>query len=76
MSVQNALRFIAEVRKDPDLVRKVQDLGPGATIDRLVVMGKGKGFDFTAEELREAYKHDWTLRRARYSEAKTPDPSE
>lgn len=76
MSVQNALRFIAEVRKDPDLVRKVQDLGPGATIVRLVAMGKAKGLDFTVEELRDAYKHDWTLRRARYSKAKSPDPSE
>ena len=77
MSVQKALRFIAEVRNDPDLVRKVQDLGPdGATVARLVVMGKAKGFDFTIEELREAYKHDWTLRRARYSPGKTPDPSE
>lgn len=76
MSVQNALRFIAEVRNDPDLVRKVQELGPGATIVRLVAMGKAKDLDFTVEELRDAYKHDWTLRRARYSPAKTSDPSE
>jgi predicted ribosomally synthesized peptide with nif11-like leader len=76
MSIQQALRFIAEVRSDPNLVRDVQDLGPGATLDRLVALGKARGFSFTAEELREAHKHDWTLRRARYSEAKTPDPSE
>lgn len=76
MSVQNALRFIAEVRNDPDLVGKVQELGPGATVLRLVAMGRAKGLDFTVEELRDAYKHDWTLRRACSSKAKSPDPSE
>jgi len=76
MSVQNALRFIADVRNDPHLAGELEALGQDATVARLVVMGKAKGLDFTAEEFREAFKHDWTLRRARYSPAKTPDPSE
>ncbi|HEV8150129.1 MAG TPA: Nif11-like leader peptide family natural product precursor [Gemmatimonadales bacterium] len=75
MSVQNALRFIAAIRETSRLVERVQALGPGATIDRLVRIGAQEGYQFTAAELREAYQYDWSMRRARYSPPKPPGPS-
>jgi hypothetical protein len=66
MGTQAALRFIAAVREDTELLGIVRELGPEATLESLVTLGGSRGFKFTADDLRAAYKIDWTMRAARY----------
>jgi predicted ribosomally synthesized peptide with nif11-like leader len=76
MSVQNALRFIAAVREDAELRSRIEQLGLTVTLDDLVALGAERKFTFTTEEMQQAYRYDWTMRRARYSPPSTPGPSE
>lgn len=76
MSIQNALRFIAAVREDAELRVRIEQLGLAVTLEDLVALGAGRGFGFTAAEMEHAYKHDWAMRRARYSPPSTPGPNE
>lgn len=72
MTLQTALRFVAVIRETPDLADLIRDLGPAATLDQLVSLGKTRGMEFTADELREAHKIDWVMRAARYRSEDLP----
>jgi hypothetical protein len=66
MSLQTALQFIQQVRRDAMLRRRLRDLGLEATPERVVAIGEVVGCIFTVEELQRAYKHDWGMRWAHY----------
>ncbi len=66
MSIQAALHFISAVRADPELSRRIRELGPGTTLDQLCDLGALSGMEFTAPDLRAAYRIDWSMRMARY----------
>jgi predicted ribosomally synthesized peptide with nif11-like leader len=66
VSIQAALSFIAAVREDPELRRKLEALAPGSGLDPVAEIGGAAGFAFTAEELRRAHPIDWAMRAARY----------
>jgi hypothetical protein len=67
VSVQQALLFIAASRKRPELGDAIRRLAPDVSVEQLAEIGRAGGFDFTADELRLAHRHDWTMRQARYS---------
>jgi hypothetical protein len=66
MSLQTALQFIQQVRRDAMLRRQLQVLGLEATLESVVALGEVVGCTFTAEELQIAFKHDWGMRWAHY----------
>ncbi len=69
MSVQTALKFIQHIRLDQDLRDRLAALGPEAGVNLLLTMGREAGFEFTEADLRQAFKHDWAMRRLRRSAA-------
>jgi predicted ribosomally synthesized peptide with nif11-like leader len=62
MALQAALRFIQAIREEERLQRRVRALGHTADLSAVVQLGAQAGFEFTAEELRTAFKHDWVMR--------------
>jgi Nif11 domain len=66
MSLQTAIQFIQQVRRDAMLKRQLEALGLEATLESVVALGAVVGCIFTAEELQRAYKHDWGMRWAHY----------
>ncbi len=66
MSVAGALQFIRRVREDQALRNRIQAL-ESTTEEALVQVGAAAGWDFTAEELQVAFKHDWRMRWLHYS---------
>jgi hypothetical protein len=62
MSLQDALRFVAEVRKRGELSDAIDRLGDDAPLDALVDLGAERRLTFTVEELREAHGRDWAMR--------------
>lgn len=66
MSLQNALQFIKRVREDETLKRRIEALGRAADLEELAKLGAETGLTFTAEELQQAFKSDWAMRRLHY----------
>lgn len=67
MSTQAAFSFIRKVRIQDEALRdQVRALGQDAGLESVVQIGAEAGFNFTTEELRAAYKHDWAMRMIRY----------
>jgi predicted ribosomally synthesized peptide with nif11-like leader len=66
VSVQSALRFIQQVRRDAALKSQVESLGPASELEPLLQIGRQAGFAFTDAELRQAFKHDWSMRWLHY----------
>lgn len=62
MSLQSALTFIREVRRSDGLRRRLQDKNKRPDISRIVSIGSEAGYDFTEEDLRAAFRHDWVMR--------------
>ncbi len=69
MSVQQALRFIQQIRQDETLKEKLGALGVDVEIERVVDLAQSAGWLCTAEELRTAFKYDWTMRWFHFSAA-------
>lgn len=65
MSVQEALCFIGELRNSPDQQRIDFCLKDAESLDEVAQMGLGFGYEFSVDELREAFRIDWSM-RARY----------
>ena len=72
MSVQSALKFIQRLRGDQVLRDGLAALGPEPGMELLLTAGRAAGFMFTEVELRQAFKHDWAMRRLRQSAASEP----
>lgn len=66
MSVQVALQFIQQVRKDESLKSQLQVLSGNVDLETLVKIGNEAGFTFTSQDLQNAYKQDWAMRWFRY----------
>ena len=60
MSTKAAFQFIQSIRSQDTALK--ERVGQDADLDHLVQIGAEAGFEFTAEELREAYKHHWAMR--------------
>ncbi|GIV57116.1 Nif11-like leader peptide family natural product precursor [Rhodocaloribacter litoris] len=62
MPVQEALRFIQAVRREGALQASLRALDDPSDLDQVVRIGAGAGYDFSVEELQEAFRHDWAMR--------------
>jgi predicted ribosomally synthesized peptide with nif11-like leader len=72
VSVQSALKFIQHLRGDQALRDRLAALGPVAGLEPLTQLAREAGFEFTEADLRQAFKHDWAMRRLRRSAASEP----
>ena len=70
MSLQAAISFLREARRDEDIRHDLDALDGGVSLEDLVAVGGRAGYGFSAEELRQAHVHDWRMRWA----ALTPRP--
>jgi hypothetical protein len=76
LAVKAALAFIDRVRRDERLRDKIALLGRDPSLEALARLGEDESFSFTARELREAHRHDWTLRWLAGSAANGAPPAE
>jgi Nif11 domain len=76
MTVKAALAFIDRVRRDERLRDKIALLGRDPSLEALVRLGEAESFGFSSRELREAHRHDWTLRWLAGSSANGAPPAE
>jgi hypothetical protein len=65
--VREAMRFIAAARSDPGLRHALDRLDPYGGLPPLLDTASGLGFSFSEDELRQAHRHDWGLRRMHYA---------
>ena len=63
MSLQHALRFIAQTRTDDELRQAVASLPADASLELCVQLGAARDLVFSCDELRNAHARDWTMRR-------------
>ena len=68
-----ALRFLAATRNEPVLRERLAAIAPDEGLLAVVALAGEAGFEFSREDLRDAFVHDWAFRRARYLKA-TPAP--
>lgn len=64
MSVQQALKFIVDVRGESALL--------GLDEKGLVLLARARGFEVTWPEIQEAFRVDWLMRGARYGVLESP----
>jgi hypothetical protein len=56
------MTFIQEMRANPQLMPE----GVGEDLVKIVGLGARMGYNFTADDLRAAFRHDWQLRWQRF----------
>ena len=61
MSLSNAMRFVAAVRADANLLQGITSL------DQCCVLGAKMGMDFSIAELRDAHGKEWGMRRFHFT---------
>jgi hypothetical protein len=66
MSLQDALLFLRDARDD-GLRAELKQRRLTLDLRALVVLGAGRGWQFSEDELRSAFGLDWKLRAARLS---------
>jgi hypothetical protein len=57
-----AVRFLAEVRRRPELLRALRE--EAFDLDELIVLGQQMGFRFDGAALQQVFRHDFQLRMA------------
>jgi predicted ribosomally synthesized peptide with nif11-like leader len=70
MSVEAAIKFLRDARRDEPLGQALEALEGSASWHALAEVASGAGFSCTPEELKRAHALDWNLRWARYSAAR------
>lgn len=65
MTVQNALLFLAAARRDAELRNTLEARQDEAGVLRR--LGRERGLEFDADDLQQAFRHDWALRALRDS---------
>ena len=61
--LNQALRFIEKIRANQDdMVAKIADLKHHKSLENIVLLAKSLNFDFTADDFKQAIKHDYTMR--------------
>ena len=73
MTLQAALAFLGQARRDESLRARVAAIGTEATYAALVEIGAAAGYEFTEAELERAQALDWRMRWARYGGGKDPE---
>jgi predicted ribosomally synthesized peptide with nif11-like leader len=66
MSVKAALHFIQRLGDDPDLRQQVRASRIDGDLRRMVELASRIGLEFTVDELRQAHRVDWSMRRMYY----------
>jgi len=56
MSVENFRKFVVMTGQDKDLEEKVK--AAGTDVNALIDLGKGKGCEFTAQDMKDAYDQE------------------
>ena len=72
MSVEDALAFLRNARRDEALGRTLEALDGDATWESLVQAATRAGYRCTADELQRAHALDWGMRWARYRGSAEP----
>ena len=72
MSVQAALAFMQQVRRDDGMAAEVAAQSSEALATTLPALGARHGYHFTAEELQRAFAHDWGMRWTVNAARRTP----
>ena len=54
MSVENFKQFVTSVSGDEELAAKVKEAG--TDVDKIIALGKEKGLEFTAEDIKAAHE--------------------
>ena len=62
MSLAAAIAFVRAVRADSALAERVRALGADASLDEVAAIAAAAGHGCSADELRQAHRHDWALR--------------
>lgn len=62
MSLQSALFFIAAVREDDSLRRRIAAHRVDGSLSAIVTIARSAGFAFETDELRRGFLHDWSMR--------------
>jgi predicted ribosomally synthesized peptide with nif11-like leader len=73
--VQTAMRFIALARSDPTLRQQLECLEPGTELQAVLHIASEAGFSFAEDDLRQAHRHDWMLRRVHHLADERPADS-
>jgi hypothetical protein len=63
MTIQNALLFLAAVRRDAELRNAIGERQDET--GALCSLGRDRGLAFDANDLQQAFRHDWALRALR-----------
>ncbi|MEP6494813.1 MAG: Nif11-like leader peptide family natural product precursor [bacterium] len=63
MTEPQALRFLRAVHEDAGLRGRIADSHDDLSPEDLVAMGATLGWEFDANDLALAFRHDWTMRR-------------
>ncbi len=64
--VQGAMQFAGIARSDPALRARLERLEPGTGLRPVLRIASELGYRFTEDDLRQAHRHDWALRRVHY----------
>jgi len=67
MAIQSALNFIHYVMNDDEGRAVIRALGSETNLAEAVQLSQQAGYDFSVEELRQAFKLDWQMRASYYS---------
>jgi len=67
MTVEAAFQFIKLLRQAPEMRSHLKQRLERLTLDDIVSEGMKQHLEFTQDELAEAFKHDWNMKRLRYS---------
>jgi hypothetical protein len=67
MSLERALRFLEDGRKQPDLQRELGLMAGDADHDALCALGARYDYDFTPAELARAFAINWLARWAHFA---------
>ena len=62
MSLKQAMAFIQRASSDPTLRREIERIENQKKVDHATALGFRVGYDFTPEELCQAFSIDWKMR--------------
>jgi hypothetical protein len=62
MTIETAYRFMDRSRSDERVRERIALLGADPSLEDLVQLAQSLGMCFSAQDLREAFRQDWTLR--------------
>ena len=65
----SGLGFLRHLREDAALAQEVRKLAPTGGLQPVLALAAAAGYEISAEELRQAHRVDWQLRRAAYAPA-------